>query len=190
MLDSPAPRLRFDLIINWRRAAVWRRWRRRWKIGSAVISFIRAQSFVSRRCCREYSATAIVSHAADTIRGGVVCATLMRWIFVKCQTTNNSSWGCPWGWDSEGNMAVRAFGGMSVKRTLSPQTNRFPCFTHFMNAPWNKKYYAWWMVCDKAFNGRQNVREHMNLHDGRIEAFTASADFVTGGAGAVRFKVT
>ncbi len=62
------------------------------------------------------------SHAYDTIKGSDFLADQDAVeLFVKeapGEVLRMEHWGCPWSRDPEGKVAVRAFGGMSVKRTV------------------------------------------------------------------------
>ena len=62
------------------------------------------------------------SHAFDTIKGSDFLADQdVVEVFVKearDELIQLEHWGCPWSRDDDGRISVRAFGGMSVKRTL------------------------------------------------------------------------
>ncbi|MBI3022587.1 MAG: succinate dehydrogenase/fumarate reductase flavoprotein subunit [Thaumarchaeota archaeon] len=61
-------------------------------------------------------------HASDTIKGGDYLADQDAVeAFVKeapSEIIQLEHWGCPWSREPDGKLAVRAFGGMSVKRTV------------------------------------------------------------------------
>jgi len=132
-------------------------------------------------------------HAADTIRGGDgLCDIDAVDFFVKNapeELKQLEDWGCPWSRDSAGNMAVRAFGGMSVKRTAfaADKTGFFLLHALYERTLKHKNITRLdeWFVT-KLLIEDKNVRGviAMNLRDGKIEAFAASAVILaTGGAG-------
>src|SRR5260370_11600681 len=69
---------------------------------------------------REYDS--LDSHAYDTIKGSDFRANQDSFeFFVKeapCESYQLEHWGCPFSRDPDGRISARAFGGMSVKRTL------------------------------------------------------------------------
>lgn len=132
-------------------------------------------------------------HAADTIRGGDGLCDIDAVDFFVQNAPNElkqlEDWGCPWSRDRKGNMAVRAFGGMSVKRTAfaADKTGFFLLHALYERTLKHKNITRLdeWFVT-KLLMDDKNVRGviAMNLHDGRIEAFTSSAVILaTGGAG-------
>lgn len=64
----------------------------------------------------------IDSHATDTIKGSDYLADQKAVEFfvkkAKEEVLLLEQWGCPWSRNKDGNIAVRAFGGMSKKRTV------------------------------------------------------------------------
>ncbi len=61
-------------------------------------------------------------HALDTIKGSDYLADqdAVEFFVAKCpdEIVQLDHWGCPWSRDDEGHVQQRAFGGMSVKRTV------------------------------------------------------------------------
>lgn len=62
------------------------------------------------------------AHAFDTIKGSDYLADqdAVEFFVRECpkELATLEQWGCPWSRDENGDVAVRAFGGMSVKRTV------------------------------------------------------------------------
>ncbi|HYU05893.1 MAG TPA: FAD-binding protein, partial [Thermoplasmata archaeon] len=61
-------------------------------------------------------------HATDTIKGSDFLADqdAVEFFVAKCpeEIIRLEHWGCPWSRDPDGRVSQRAFGGMSVKRTV------------------------------------------------------------------------
>lgn len=69
---------------------------------------------------RDYDS--LESHALDTIKGSDFLADqdAVEFFVARCpeEVVRLDHWGCPWSRDEDGRVSVRAFGGMSVKRTV------------------------------------------------------------------------
>lgn len=141
---------------------------------------------------REYDSND--SHCWDTVRGSDFLADQDAVEdFVReapREIIQLEHWGCPWSRDPDGRISVRAFGGMSVKRTVyaADKTGFHLLHTLFQTS---LKYdsiqrydesFATSIISDKRCLGVTAL----DLHTGEMAAITAKATVLaTGGAGRV-----
>ena len=134
-------------------------------------------------------------HAYDTISGG-------DWMsdqdaveaFVReapQEMLQLEHWGCPWSREEDGSIAVRAFGGMKIKRTwfAADKTGFHMLHTLFQTsmkyAP-IQRYDEWFVTRLLVEDGRCQGVVAIELATGRIQAIRARAVIVcTGGSGRV-----
>lgn len=132
-------------------------------------------------------------HCFDTIRGGDFLADQDAVeFFVKeapREIVQLEHWGCPWSREEDGRMAVRAFGGMSVKRTVyaSDKTGFYmlhSLFERTLKYPNIKRFDEWFVTKlthdSKGMSGCIGI----NLKTGEFGSFASRSVIVaTGGAG-------
>lgn len=138
-------------------------------------------------------------HCFDTIRGSDYLADQDAVEFFVKEAPNEiiqlEHWGCPWSREEDGNIAVRAFGGMSVKRTVyaADKTGFYMLHSLFERSlKYNNikrldEYYVTKLVTEK-YNGSEKVIGciAMNLQSGECISISAKATIMaTGGAGKV-----
>lgn len=132
-------------------------------------------------------------HAYDTVKGGDFLADQDAVEFfvkhAKEEIIQMEHWGCPWSRENDGTLAVRAFGGMSVKRTIfaADKTGFYMIHTLFERTLKHeniKRYDEWYatkIITDD--NGVTGIIA-MQMKTGKLHAFSAKAIIVcTGGAG-------
>lgn len=132
-------------------------------------------------------------HAFDTIKGSDYLADQDAVeFFVKeapKEIAQLEQWGCPWSREENGEVAVRAFGGMSAKRTVyaADKTGFYLLHSLFERS---LKYgsivrYDEWFVIDLIVDeGRVKGVVALSQRTGEIHAFQAKAVILaTGGAG-------
>jgi len=132
-------------------------------------------------------------HAYDTIKGSDFLADQDAVEYfvkhAKEEIIQMEHWGCPWSREENGTLAVRAFGGMSVKRTVyaADKTGFYMLHTLFERTLKHeniKRYDEWFatkLVTDD--NGIAGVVA-LQLKTGMLQAFSAKAIIIcTGGAG-------
>jgi succinate dehydrogenase/fumarate reductase flavoprotein subunit len=132
-------------------------------------------------------------HSYDTIKGSDFLADQDAVEFfvnhAKDEIMQMEHWGCPWSREKDGTLAVRAFGGMSVKRTIfaADKTGFYMIHTLFERTLKHeniKRYDEWYatkIVTDE--HGVTGVIA-MQMKTGKLHAFSAKAIIVcTGGAG-------
>ncbi len=134
-------------------------------------------------------------HAYDTISGGDwLCDQDAVEIFVKEapeELLRLEHWGCPWSRDSDGRVAVRAFGGMKNMRTwfAADKTGFHLLHTLFQTTFKYKsvtRYDEWFVTRLLVDEGRVQGVVALQLMSGRIQAITAkSVILCTGGCGRV-----
>jgi fumarate reductase flavoprotein subunit len=144
---------------------------------------------------REGGDDSLELHAFDTIRGSdwladqdVVEAFVAE---APGEMIRLEHWGCPWSRDPDGRLAVRAFGGMSVNRTLfAADKTGF----HMLHALFQTSLkYERVVRYDEFFVTRLLVEDGrcagvaaIDLRDSEVRCFTAKAVILcTGGAGRV-----
>ena len=134
-------------------------------------------------------------HAYDTISGGDwMCDQDAVEAFVKeapLELLQLERWGCPWNREADGHIAVRAFGGMTNRRTwfAADKTGFHMLHTLFQTTlkyrPITRydEYFVTRLLVD---DGRVQGVVAIEIMSGRIQAITAKAVIVcTGGCGRV-----
>jgi succinate dehydrogenase/fumarate reductase flavoprotein subunit len=139
------------------------------------------------------------SHAFDTIKGSDYLADQDVVDFFVHDAPKEISqleqWGCPWSRDEKGEVAVRAFGGMSVKRTVyaADKTGFYMLHSMFERSLKHEnivRYDEWYVSKVLVEDGRAVGVVAMNQRDGKEIAFKGKAVILcTGGAGRM-FKFT
>ncbi len=134
-------------------------------------------------------------HAKDTIFGSDFLADQDAVeVFVKeapGEVIQLEHWGCPWSRDPDGRVSVRAFGGMTVNRTLyaADKTGFHMLHALFQTSLKYEKivrYDEWFATSLLVENGKVCGVVALNLHDGQVRPITAKAVIVcTGGAGRI-----
>ncbi len=139
------------------------------------------------------------SHAEDIIKGSDYLADqdAVEFFVKRCkeEVLLLEKWGCPWSRTKSGEIAVRAFGGMSKKRTVyaADRTGFFMLHNLFERTLRHEnihRYDEWYVT--KLFTNKNRVTGIMAIHqkEGKMKAFGAKAIIVaTGGAGKI-FKHT
>jgi fumarate reductase flavoprotein subunit len=135
------------------------------------------------------------SHCFDTIKGSDFLADQdVVEAFVKearDEVIQLEHWGCPWSRDPDGRVSVRAFGGMTVKRTLyaSDKTG-----FHMLHALFQtslkydaiQRYDEWYVTSLIEDNGQIRGVTALNIRSGGVHAIPAKAVIVcTGGGGRI-----
>jgi fumarate reductase flavoprotein subunit len=134
-------------------------------------------------------------HAFDTIRGSDWLADqdAVEAFVAECfpEMVRLEHWGCPWSRDPDGRLAVRAFGGMSVNRTLfAADKTGF----HLLHALFQTslryerivRYDEFFVTKLLVEDGRCAGVAAMDLRDTEVRCITGRAVIVcTGGAGRV-----
>ena len=134
-------------------------------------------------------------HAYDTISGGDwLCDQDAVEAFVReapLEMLRLERWGCPWSRESDGHIAVRAFGGMKRMRTwfAADKTGFHMLHTLFQTTlkyPEVTRYDEWFVTRLLVDDGRVQGVVAIELMSGKIQAITASAVILcTGGCGRV-----
>ena len=135
------------------------------------------------------------SHGFDTVKGSDFLADQDAVEFfvrrAPGEIVQMEHWGCPWSRDPDGHVAVRAFGGMSVKRTAfaADKVGFHMLHTLFQTS---LKYEnierldEWFVTQILAEGGKVVGLAALELRSGAIRAITARAVIIaTGGAGRV-----
>ena len=135
------------------------------------------------------------SHAYDTIKGSDFLADQdVVEAFVNeapGELIQLEHWGCPWSRDSDGRVSVRAFGGMSTKRTLyaADKTGFHMLHALFQTSLKHSRihrYDEWYVTSLLVDEGRACGVAALNLHQGGLHALPArSVILCTGGGGRV-----
>ncbi|MFQ6010755.1 MAG: succinate dehydrogenase/fumarate reductase flavoprotein subunit [Nitrososphaerales archaeon] len=134
-------------------------------------------------------------HSFDTIKGSDFLADqdVVEYFVDEApkEVIQMEHWGCPWSRDEDGHISVRAFGGMSVKRTVfaADKTGFFMLHTLYQNSLKydNLKFYDEWFATSLITDGK---RTHgvtaINIKNGAFAAIRSKAViFAAGGAGQV-----
>ena len=135
------------------------------------------------------------SHAFDTIKGSDFLADQDAVeVFVKearDEAIQLEHWGCPWSRDPDGRLSVRAFGGMTVKRTLyAADKTGF----HMLHALFQTslqysriaRYDEWYVTSLIEDEGRICGVTALNLRSGNVRPIPARSVIVcTGGGGRI-----
>ena len=134
-------------------------------------------------------------HAYDTISGGDwMCDQDAVEAFVKeapQELLRLERWGCPWNRESDGHIAVRAFGGMKKKRTwfAADKTGFHMLHTLFQTSLKYQpitRYDEWFVTKLLVDDGRVQGVVAIDVMSGKIQAITAKAVIVcTGGCGRI-----
>lgn len=132
-------------------------------------------------------------HALDTVRGSdyladqdAVEAFLRE---APLELVQLEHWGCPWSREPDGRLAARAFGGMSVKRTLfaADKTGFHLLHTLFQTSlkyPEIVRYDEWLVTSLAVRDGAVVGALALEMRTGAIRAIAAGAVIIaTGGAG-------
>lgn len=132
-------------------------------------------------------------HSYDTIKGSDFLADQDAVEFfvnhAKDEIMQMEHWGCPWSREKDGTLAVRAFGGMSVKRTIfaADKTGFYMIHTLFERTLKHeniKRYDEWYATKIVTDEHGVNGVIAMQMKTGKLHAFPAKAIIVcTGGAG-------
>ena len=138
-------------------------------------------------------------HALDTIKGSDYLADQdVVEMFVQeapKEVIQLDHWGCPWSRDEDGKLSVRAFGGMSVKRThlASDKTGFHLLHTLFQTSlqyPNISRCDEWLVTSLVVENNKIKGVIALELHSGQLRFVAAkSVIMATGGAGRI-FAVT
>ncbi len=134
-------------------------------------------------------------HAYDTIKGSDFLADQdVVEAFVKearDEIIQLEHWGCPWSRDPDGRVSVRAFGGMSVKRTLFAADKTGFHMLHALFQTSLKydaitRYDEWFVTSLLIDDGKACGVAALNLRSGGIHAIPAKAVIIcTGGGGRI-----
>lgn len=134
-------------------------------------------------------------HAYDTLKGSDFLADQdVVEAFVKeavDEVIQLEHWGCPWSRDEDGRVSVRAFGGMSVKRTLYAADKTGFHMLHALFQTSLKydaitRYDEWFVTSLLVDDGRVCGVTALNIRSGGIHAIGAKSVIIcTGGAGKI-----
>lgn len=134
-------------------------------------------------------------HAFDTIKGSDFLADQDAVeFFVKeapAEVIQLEHWGCPWSRDPDGLIALRAFGGMSVKRTIfaADKTGFHLLHTLFQRTMMHEnitRYDEWFATSLLVENGRVYGVNAIDIKNGELGLIRSKAVIIaTGGAGRV-----
>ena len=135
------------------------------------------------------------AHAYDTIKGSDFLADQDAVEFFVKQAPRESfqleHWGCPFSRDPDGRISVRAFGGMSVKRTLFATDkigfhllhSLFQTSLKYQNI---RRYDEWFVTSLLAEKGRVDGVTAIELRTGKLVTILAKAVIIsTGGCGRI-----
>ena len=138
-------------------------------------------------------------HSFDTIRGSDYLADQdVVEAFVKeaqDEAIQLEHWGCPWSRDADGRVSVRAFGGMSVKRTLyaADKTGFHMLHALFQTSlKYNAvtRYDEWFVTSLLVDDGRVCGVAALNMRSGAIQAIGAKSVIICTGGGGKIFPFT
>src|SRR6267143_1668828 len=139
------------------------------------------------------------THAKDTIFGSDFLADQdVVEAFVKeapGQMIQIEHWGCPWSRDPDGRVSVRAFGGMTVNRTLYAADKTGFHMLHALFQTSLKydrivRYDEWFATSLLVEDGKVSGMVALNLQDGTVRAITAKAVIICAGGGGRVFPFT
>ena len=135
------------------------------------------------------------SHAFDTVKGSDYLADQDAVEFFVREAAREviqmEQWGCPWSREENGEVAVRAFGGMSTKRTIyaADKTGFYMLHTLFERTLKHEnivRYDEFFVTSLFVEGGRVRGFYALDLQSGKHVLFEAGAVIVaTGGAGRV-----
>ncbi|MCZ6486379.1 MAG: FAD-binding protein, partial [Acidobacteria bacterium] len=138
-------------------------------------------------------------HCFDTVRGSDFLADQdVVEIFVKNapeEIIQLEHWGCPWSRDSNGKISARAFGGMSVKRTLyaADKTGFHMLHALFQTSLKHasiQRYDEWFVTSLLVEEGRCVGVTALNLTTGELYPIVARAVLLCTGGGGQIFPFT
>lgn len=138
-------------------------------------------------------------HSFDTIRGSDYLADQdVVEAFVKeaqDESIQLEHWGCPWSRDEDGRVSVRAFGGMSVKRTLyaADKTGFHMLHALFQTSlKYNAvtRYDEWFVTSLLVDDGEVCGVSALNMRSGGIHAIGAKTVIICTGGGGKIFPFT
>ncbi|MGH2694062.1 MAG: FAD-binding protein, partial [Actinomycetota bacterium] len=134
-------------------------------------------------------------HAFDTIRGSDYLADqdAVEAFVAECprEVVQLEHWGCPWSREPDGTLAVRAFGGMSVKRTVFAADKTgfhmlhalFQTSLKYENVVRYDEFFVSKLLVE---NGRCAGVAALDLRDSEVRCITGKAIILcTGGAGRI-----
>jgi fumarate reductase flavoprotein subunit len=134
-------------------------------------------------------------HAFDTIRGSDYLADqdAVEGFVAECprEIVRLEHWGCPWSREPDGRLAVRAFGGMSVKRTVFAADKTgfhmlhalFQTSLKYENVVRYDEFFVTKLLVE---NGRCAGVAALDLRDSEVRCITGKAIILcTGGAGRI-----
>ena len=139
------------------------------------------------------------THAKDTIFGSDFLADQdVVEAFVKeapGQMIQIEHWGCPWSRDPDGRVSVRAFGGMTVNRTLYAADKTGFHMLHALFQTSLKydrivRYDEWFATSLLVEDGKVSGMVALNLQDGTVRAITAKVVIICSGGGGRVFPFT
>ena len=135
------------------------------------------------------------SHAYDTIKGSDFLADqdVVEAFVAEApgELIQLEHWGCPWSREPDGRVSVRAFGGMSTKRTLYAADKTGFHMLHALFQTSLKysrihRYDEWYVTSLLVDEGRVSGVAALSLHHGGLHALPARAVILcTGGGGRV-----
>ncbi|HCR18446.1 MAG TPA: fumarate reductase (quinol) flavoprotein subunit [Candidatus Latescibacteria bacterium] len=138
-------------------------------------------------------------HAYDTIKGSDFLADQdVVEAFVgeaRDEVIQLEHWGCPWSRDPDGRVSVRAFGGMSTKRTLyaADKTGFHMLHALFQTSlKYNEitRYDEWFVTSLLVDDGQVKGVSALNLRSGVVHAIPAKSVIICTGGGGRGFPFT
>jgi fumarate reductase flavoprotein subunit len=138
-------------------------------------------------------------HAFDTIKGSDFLADQdVVETFVNeapGEAVQLEHWGCPWSRDSDGRLSVRAFGGMSAKRTLfaSDKTGFHMLHSLFQTSlkySRIQRYDEWFVTSLLMEDGQVSGVSALDLRTGNLVAIPARSVIISTGGGGRIFPFT
>ncbi|MBT4702250.1 MAG: fumarate reductase (quinol) flavoprotein subunit [Rhodospirillaceae bacterium] len=134
-------------------------------------------------------------HFDDTVSGGdwLCDQDAVEWFVEQApkELARIERWGCPWSRDEEGKVAVRAFGGMKVKRTwyAADKTGFHILHTLFQTSlqyPSIQRFDEYYSTDLIVSDGRCQGVIAIEMRSGQLRAFAAKCVIIaTGGAGRI-----
>ncbi len=134
-------------------------------------------------------------HAFDTIRGSDYLADqdAVELFVNTCpqELIQLEHWGCPWSRDPDGRISVRAFGGMSVKRTVFAADKTgfhmlHSLFQHSLGHASVRRFDEWFVTSLLVEDGKCLGVTAINLQTGEIQPLLAKSVLLcSGGCGRV-----
>jgi succinate dehydrogenase flavoprotein subunit len=138
-------------------------------------------------------------HAFDTIRGSDYLADqdAVEAFVAECipEVIQLEHWGCPWSREPDGKVAVRAFGGMSVRRTLFAADKTgfhllhslFQTSLKYSNVVRYDEFFVTKLLIEE---GRCAGVAAIDLRDGEVRCITGKAVILATGGGGRIFPFT